>query len=47
MDDDSDLPPLTPAPKSEFVSGNETNFCYSDDDVFLSEVEVTITSSGW
>ena len=47
MDEDSDLPSLTPAPKTGFVGGNETNFYFTDDDVFHSEVEVAVTSSGW
>ena len=29
------------------VSGNETNFCYTDDDVVFSDVDAAITSSGW
>ena len=47
MDEASDLTPLTPAPNAGFVSGNETNFCFTDDEVFHSEVEVTVTSSVW
>ena len=29
------------------VSGNETNFCYTDDDVVFSDVDAATTSSGW
>ena len=29
------------------VSGNETTFCYTDDDVIHSEVDAVTTSSGW
>ena len=39
-DEDSELPPLTPAPKSGFVSGHDTNYAWSDEDVFVSETEL-------
>ena len=44
MDDDAAALPGT---LTGFVSGNETNFCYSDDDVIYSEVDAVVTSSGW
>ena len=44
MDDDAAPPPGT---VTGFVSGNETNFCYSDDDVICSEADAVVTSSGW
>ena len=47
MEDNFDLPPLTPAPQSGHVSGNETTFCFTDNDAFQSEAEIPVTSSGW
>ena len=37
MENDESVPPTVTA--AGFVSGNETNFCYSDDDVVYSEEE--------
>ena len=42
-DEDSDLPPVTPAPKSGFVSRHECTYAWRDGDVFVSETE----ASGW
>ena len=47
MDKDSDLLTFTPAPKSGFVSGNETTFNFTDDDVIISDVEFFRSISGW
>ena len=47
MDEDSDLRPLTPAPESGFVSGHESNYVWSDVDVFVSEAEAVHPASGW
>ena len=44
MDDDTARPQGT---ITGFVSGNETNFCYADDDEIFSEEETAVTSSGW
>ena len=44
MDDETAPPQGT---VTGFVSGNETNFCYTDDDVIFSEVEAVVTPSGW
>ena len=36
-----------PPSGSGFLSGHETNFCFTEDDAFQSEVEAVVTSSGW
>ena len=45
MDDEEVVPPAVAA--TGFVSGNETNFCFSDDDVIYTEEENIGDSSGW
>ena len=35
-----------PPGDSGFLSGHETNFCFTEDDVF-HEVEAVVNSSGW
>ena len=36
-----------PPDVSGFLSGHETNFCFTEDDAYPSETEVIVTSSGW
>ena len=45
MDDEEVVPPAVAA--TGFFSGNETNFCFSDDDVIYTEEENVGNSSGW
>ena len=45
MENDESVPLTVTA--AGFVSGNETNFCYSDDDVVYSEEENVKDASGW
>ena len=45
MENDESVPPAVAA--AVFFSGNETNFCYSDDDVVYSEEENVNNASGW
>ena len=45
MENDKSVPPTVTA--GGFVSENETNFCYSDDDVVYPEVENVNDASGW
>ena len=45
MEDDESVPPAVAA--AGFFNGNETNFCYSDDDVVYSEEEKVNIASGW
>ena len=45
MYDEEVVPPAVAA--TGFVSENETNFCFSDDDVIYTEEENIGDSSGW
>ena len=45
MENDESVPPAVAA--AGFVSGNETKFCYSDDDVVYSEDKNVNNASGW
>ena len=44
MDEDSELPV---AVATGFVSGNETGYNYSEDDVVHSEGVIGLSTSGW
>ena len=43
---DGDTVPL-PGTATGFVSGNETSYNFTDDDVIYSEMEVSRPTSGW
>ena len=45
MDDEEVVPPTVTA--TGFVGGNETNFCFSDDDMVYTEEENIEDASGW
>ena len=45
MDDEETVPLAVTA--TGFAGGNETNFCYSDDDVVYTEEENIEDASGW
>ena len=45
MDDEKVVSPAVAA--IGFISGNETNLCFSDDDVIYTEEENIGDSSGW
>ena len=45
MENDESVPPIVTA--AGFVVGNETNFCYSDDEVVHSQDENVKDASGW
>ena len=47
MEEDSDLPPLTPAPVSGFQSGHDTTYNWSEDDIIALGTECRQVESGW
>ena len=44
---DAEIVRSTAVPMAGFVSGNGINYNYSDDDVVLSELEISLVASGW